>query len=199
MEYTWTGTIPAQEAFLQVPPVSLRSSSPKLRRSEGLSKKHYGLTQTLTQIAENRRGAERNNLRVLGYFRSQKAWKPLYRSGRRNRRQLITRRSLVQVQPPQPQNCLISQEIRQFFFTFYPKKFPEKLCDFAKFAVDPNRDPDGSKIRPGGGVSASGSSCFLEEIFRSLQRRRQNLLHGPGRFLLGRRGDVCVGVQREAC
>ena len=106
---------------------------------------------------------------------------------------------MVQVQPPQPQNCLISQEIRQFFFTFYPKKFPEKLCDFAKFAVDPNRDPDGSKIRPGGGVSASGSSCFLEEIFRSLQRRRQNLLHGPGRFLLGRRGDVGVGVQGEAC
>ena len=103
MEYTWTGTIPAQEAFLQVPPVSLRSSSPKLRRSEGLSKKHYGLTQTLTQIAENRRGAKRNNLRVLGDFRPQKAWKALRCSGWRNRQQLITRRSLVQVQPPQPQ------------------------------------------------------------------------------------------------
>ena len=118
MEYTWTGTIPAQEAFLQVPPVSLRSSSPKLRRSEGLSKKHYGLTQTLTQIAENRRGAERNNLRVLGYFRSQKAWKPLYRSGWRNPPQLITRRSLVQVQPPQPQKHRFPAGKRCFFLPF---------------------------------------------------------------------------------
>ena len=61
-----------------------------------------------------------------------------------NRRQLITRRSLVQVQPPQPQNRLISCKIRRFFFTFCPKRFPEKLCDFAEFAVDPNRDPDRS-------------------------------------------------------
>ena len=159
----------------------------------------FFLPHNLTQDDENCCETKMNNLRVLGHFRLKKARKALHHSGWRNRRQLITRRSLVQVQPPQPQNCLISQEIRQFFFTFYPKKFPEKLCDFAKFAVDPNRDPDGSKIRPGGGVSASGSSCFLEEIFRSLQRRRQNLLHGPGRFLLGRRGDVCVGVQREAC
>ena len=120
------------------------------------------MTQTLTQIAENRRGAERNNLRVLGHFRTQKARKALRGSGWRNRRQLITRRSLVQVQPPQPQNRLISQEIRRFFFTFCPKRFPEKLCDFAKFAVDPNRDPDGAKNRPRGGVSASGSSCFWE-------------------------------------
>ena len=79
--------------------------------------------------------------------------------------ELITRRSLVQVQPPQPQNRLISQEIRRFFFTFCLKKFSEKLCGFAKFAVDPNRDPDGSKNRPGGGVSASGSSCFWERFW----------------------------------
>ena len=63
----------------------------------------HSVTQTLTQIAENSRGAERNNLRVLCHFRPQKARKALRRSGWRNRRQLITRRSLVQVQPPQPQ------------------------------------------------------------------------------------------------
>ena len=63
----------------------------------------HSVTQTLTQIAENSRGAERNNLRVLGDFRPQKARKALRRSGWRNPPQLITRRSLVQVQPPQPQ------------------------------------------------------------------------------------------------
>ncbi|MBS6291608.1 MAG: hypothetical protein KH446_07830 [Oscillibacter sp.] len=36
---------------------------------------------------------------------------------------------------PQPKNRLISQEIRRFFFTFCPKKFPEELRDFAKIAV----------------------------------------------------------------
>ena len=123
--------------------------------------RHCGVTQTLTQIAQNPRGAERNNLRVLGYFRSQKAWKPLYRSGRRNRRQLITRRSLVQVQPPQPQNRLISCKIRRFFFAFWSKRFPEKLRDFAKFAVDPNRDPYGRKTRTGRGVFASGLPIFF--------------------------------------
>ena len=46
-------------------------------------------------------------------------------------------------------------KIRRFFFTFCLKKFSEKLCGFAKFAVDPNRDPYGSKNRPGGGISAS--------------------------------------------
>ena len=61
------------------------------------------LTQILTQIAENYRGAERSDLRVWGDFGPQKVWKVLRRSGWRNRRQLITRRSLVQVQPPQPQ------------------------------------------------------------------------------------------------
>ena len=119
----------------------------------------------MTQTAENRRGAERNNLRVLGHFRLKKARKALHHSGWRNQRQLITRRSLVQVQPPQPQNRLISQEIRRFFFTFCLKKFSEKLCGFAKFAVDPNRDPYGSKNRPRGGVSASGSSCFWERFW----------------------------------
>ena len=57
----------------------------------------------MTQIAENRHGAERNNLRVLGDFRPQEVWKALCRSGWRNRRQLITRRSQVQVLSPQPQ------------------------------------------------------------------------------------------------
>ena len=61
------------------------------------------LTQTMTQITENRCGVKRNNLRVLGNFRLKKAQKALHRCGWRNRRQLITRRSLVQVQPPQPQ------------------------------------------------------------------------------------------------
>ena len=116
----------------------------------------HSVTQTLTQIAENSRGAERNNLRVLGDFRPQKAWKALRCSGRRNRQQLITRRSLVQVQPPQPQNRLISCKIRRFFFTFCPKRFPEKLCDFAKFAVDPNRDPYGSKMRLGAALPRQG-------------------------------------------
>ena len=62
------------------------------------------LTQILTQIAENYRGAERSDLRVWGDFGPQKVWKVLRRSGWRNSPQLITRRSLVQVQPPQPQN-----------------------------------------------------------------------------------------------
>ena len=119
----------------------------------------------MTQIGQNPRGAERNNLRVLGDFRLKKARKALRQSGWRNQRQLITRRSLVQVQPPQPQNRLISREIRRFFFTFCPQRFPEKSRDFAKFAVDPNRDPYGSKNRPGGGNAASGSSCFWERFW----------------------------------
>ena len=57
------------------------------------------LTQILTQIAENRLGAERSDLRVWGDFGPQKVWKVLRRSGRRNSPQLITRRSLVQFQP----------------------------------------------------------------------------------------------------
>ena len=60
------------------------------------------LTQTLTHFPQNRPGAERDNLRVLGHFRPQKARKALRRSGWRDPPQLITRRSLVQVQPPQP-------------------------------------------------------------------------------------------------
>ena len=120
----------------------------------------------MTQTAENRRGAERNNLRVLGHFRLKKARKALHHSGWRNRRQLITRRSLVQVQPPQPQNRLISQEIRRFFFTFCLQKFPEKLRDFAKFAVDPNRDPDRAKNVPWRSPSAPRLSCCLGLFFR---------------------------------
>ena len=114
------------------------------------------LTQILTQIAENYRGAERGDLRVWGDFGPQKVWKVLRRNGWRNSPQLITRRSLVQVQPPQPQNRLISQEIRRFFFTFGPKRFPEKLCDFTKFAVDPNRDPYGSKMHLGAALPRQG-------------------------------------------
>ena len=125
----------------------------------------FFLTHNLTQDDENCCETKMNNLRVLGHFRLKKARKALHHSGWRNQRQLITRRSLVQVQPPQPQNRLISQEIRRFFFTFCLKKFSEKLCGFAKFAVDPNRDPYGSKNRPRGGVSASGSSCFWERFW----------------------------------
>ena len=124
------------------------------------------LTHNLTQTAENRRGAERNSLRVLGYFRPKEARKALNRDGRTNRLQLITRRSLVQVQPPQPQNRLISQEIRRFFFTFCLQKFPEKLRDFAKFAVDPNRDPDRAKNVPWRSPSAPRLSCCLGLFFR---------------------------------
>ena len=60
------------------------------------------LTQTLTHFPQNRPGTERADLRVLGHFRSKKARKVLRRSGWRDPPQLITRRSLVQVQPPQP-------------------------------------------------------------------------------------------------
>ena len=123
-------------------------------------------THNLTQIAENRRGAERNNLRVLSHFGPQNAWRALQRSEWRNPPQLITRRSLVQVQPPQPQNRLISQEIRRFFFTFCLQKFPEKLRDFAKFAVDPNRDPDRAKNVPWRSPSAPRLSCCLGLFFR---------------------------------
>ena len=131
----------------------------------------------------------------MGDFRPQKARKALRCSGRRNRRQLITRRSLVQVQPPQPQNRLISQEIRRFFFTFCLKKFSEKLRDFAKFAVDPNRDPDGAKNRPGGGISASGFPVFS----LASEGICQNFSHGFRRLLLGCCRNVGVGVQSEPC
>ena len=124
------------------------------------------LTQTLTHFPQNRPGAERADLRALGDFRPQKAWKVLRRSRWRNRPQLITRRSLVQVQPPQPQNRLISREIRRFFFNFYPKKFPEKSRDFAKFIVDPNRDPYGAKNAPWRSSSAPRLSCCLGLFFR---------------------------------
>ena len=121
----------------------------------------FFLTHNLTQDDENCCETKMNNLRVLGGFRPQKAWKALRCSGRRNRQQLITRRSLVQVQPPQPQNRLISCKIRRFFFAFWSKRFPEKLRDFAKFAVDPNRDPYGRKTRTGRGVFASGLPIFF--------------------------------------
>ena len=124
------------------------------------------LTQTLTHFPQNRPGTERADLRVLGHFRSKKARKVLRRSGWRNPPQLITRRSLVQVQPPQPQNRLISCEIRRFFFTFCLQKFPEKLRDFAKFAVDPNRDPDRAKNVPWRRRAAPRLSCCLGLFFR---------------------------------
>ena len=124
------------------------------------------LTQTLTHFPQNRPGTERADLRVLGHFRSKKARKVLRRSGWRNPPQLITRRSLVQVQPPQPQSRLIFCEIRRFFFTFCPKRFSEKLCGFAKFAVDPNRDPYGAKNVPWRSSSAPRLSCCLGLFFR---------------------------------
>lgn len=126
----------------------------------------FFLTHNLTQDDENCCETKMNNLRVLGHFRLKKARKALHHSGWRNRRQLITRRSLVQVQPPQPQNRLISQEIRRFFFTFCLKKFSEKLCGFAKFAVDPNRDPDRAKNVPWRSPSAPRLSCCLGLFFR---------------------------------
>ena len=119
------------------------------------------LTQTLTHFPHNRPGAERADLRALGDFRPQKAWKVLRRSRWRNRPQLITRRSLVQVQPPQPQNHRFPAGKRCFSLPF---------CNFGGTSPfpghrgDPNRDPDGSKNRPGGGVFASGPSCFLERF-----------------------------------
>ena len=67
---------------------------------------------------------------------------------------------------PLPQNRLISCEIRRFFFTFCLQKFPEKLRDFAKFAVDPNRDPDRAKDAPWRSSSAPRLSCCLGLFFR---------------------------------
>ena len=77
---------------------------------------------------------------------------------------LITRRSLVQVQPPQPQNRLISQEIRRFFFTFCFQKFREKCAVLCDLRLTQTRDPDGAKNVPGGGVSASRSLFFWERF-----------------------------------
>ena len=76
------------------------------------------LTQTLTHFPQNRPGAERADLRVLCHFRPEKARKALRRSGWRNRRQLITGRSLVQVQPPQPQKHRFPVGKRCFSFAF---------------------------------------------------------------------------------
>ena len=121
-----------------------------------LSQAYVSLTQNLTHFVQNRCGAKRARPPGFGHFRLKNARKALYPSGWRNPPQLITRRSLVQVQPPQPQNRLISKEIRRFFFTFYPKRFPEKLCDFTKFAVDPNRDPYGSKMHLGAALPRQG-------------------------------------------
>ena len=84
-------------------------------------------------------------------------------------------------------------KIRRFFFTFCLKKFSEKLCGFAKFAVDPNRDPYGSKNRPGGGISTSGLPVFS----LASEGICQNFSHGFRRLLLGRCRDVGVGVQGE--
>ena len=103
---------------------------------------------------------------------------------------------MVQVQPPQPQNRLISHEIRRFFFTFGPKRFPEKLCDFTKFAVDPNRDPYGSKNAPGGGNTASGLFRFRGRFF-CLQCCRQDPFHGFCCLLLGCYCDMGISVQGE--
>ena len=119
------------------------------------------LTQILTQIAENYRGAERSDLRVWGDFGPQKVWKVLRRSGRRNSPQLITRRSLVQVQPPQPQKHRFPAGKRVFLSLLQLWE----TSPFSGHRVDPNRDPDGAKNRPGGGVSASGSSCFWERFW----------------------------------
>ena len=122
------------------------------------------LTQNVTQNTENSCGAERIDLRVFGDFRPKKARKALGRSGLMNGTQLITRRSLVQVQPPQPQNRLIFCEIRRFFFTFCFQKFREKCAILCDLRLTQTHDPDGAKNVPGGGVSASGSSCFLERF-----------------------------------
>ena len=79
------------------------------------------LTQTLTHFPQNRPGAERADLRALGDFRPQKAWKVLRRSRWRNRPQLITRRSEVQVLLPQPEirwNRLIPADYFYFLQLF---------------------------------------------------------------------------------
>ena len=153
------------------------------------------LTQTLTHFPQNRPGAERADLRALGDFRPQKAWKVLRRSRWRNRPQLITRRSLVQVQPPQPQN----------------HRFPAgKRCfslPFCNFGGRPHfLDTEVTQTVTHTGKKRARRRCFrlrvlllLGEILGNLQRCRQDSFHGLGRLLLGRRGDVGIGVQGEPC
>ena len=61
---------------------------------------------------------------------------------------------------------------------------------FSGHLGDPNRDPDGAKNRPGGGIFASGLTVFS----LASEGIRQNFSHGLRRFLLGRCGDVGIGV-----
>ena len=120
------------------------------------------LTQTLTQIAENRLRAERSDLRVWGDFRPQKVWKVLRRSGWRNSPQLITRRSLVQVQPPQPQKHRFPAEKRCFFLLF---------CNFLgrphflDTGVTQTVTQTGQKIGPEAVFSPPGPRAFWRDFW----------------------------------
>ena len=56
----------------------------------------------------------------------------------------------------------------------------------------------GQKTGPEAGTPPPGLRAF-GEILESLQRRHQDLFHGPGSLLLGRCRDVGVSVQGESC
>ena len=64
---------------------------------------------------------------------------------------------------------------------------------------DPNRAP--RRVKKSARRRHFRLRVFLlfREIFRSLQRRRHDLFHGPGSLLLGRCRDVGVSVQGESC
>ena len=151
----------------------------------------FFLPHNLTQDDENCCETKMNNLRVLGHFRLKKARKALHHSGWRNRRQLITRRSLVQVQPPQPQKHRFPAEKRCFFLLF---------CNFLgrphflDTGVTQTVTQTGQKIGPEAVFSPPGLRPFWRDFLPFTAR-----LLGPFpcfcRLLLGRRGDVGVGVQ----
>ena len=122
------------------------------------------LTQTLTHFPQNRPGTERADLRVLGHFRSKKARKVLRRSGWRNPPQLITRRSLVQVQPPQPQSRLIFCEIRRFFFAFAPKGFQRNYAILQNLQLTQPVTHTGEKRGPDAAFPPPGLRPFWRDF-----------------------------------
>ena len=62
---------------------------------------------------------------------------------------------------PAPATTKTPLSSRKAVFFFHFCNF-WRTSPFPGHRGDPNRDPYGSKNRPGGGVSASGSSCFWE-------------------------------------
>ena len=65
---------------------------------------------------------------------------------------------------PAPATTKTPLSSRKAVFFFHFCNF-WRTSPFPGHRGDPNRDPYGSKNRPGGGVSASGSSCFWERFW----------------------------------